>query len=174
MNTVKSDSGAQIRDCVKVLASTGAAPESLWPYDVTKFTKKPPASFYKVATKHQALRYERVDQTPDAMEQVLAKGYPIIMGFTVYESFESAKVAKTGMVPMPAKGERSMGGHAILVVGYDRKRRLFIVRNSWGSGWGDKGYFYVGYDYFCNPSLADDLWVIYTVEDEDAGKPGSV
>lgn len=163
--TVKEDAGAQIRDCVKVLAKTGVAPESLWAYDVAKFAKKPPVKYYKVATQNQALRYERVDQTPEAMEQVLAKGYPVIMGFAVYTSFESPQVAKTGMVPLPAKGEKDLGGHAILVVGYDHAKRLFIVRNSWGADWGDKGYFYVSYDYFCNPSLADDLWVIYTVED---------
>ena len=163
--TVKTDSGAQIRDCVKVLAKTGVGPESLWPYDITKFTKKPPTQYYKVATLNQALRYERVDQTAAAMEQVLAKGYPVLFGFAVYESFESAAVAKTGMVPLPKKGEKDLGGHAVLCVGYNRPKKLFIVRNSWGPNWGDKGYFYMPYDYLLNPSLADDLWVIYTVED---------
>lgn len=164
---VKEDAGAQIRDCVKVLATTGVAPESLWPYDISKFAKKPPVKYFKTATKNQALRYARVEQTQDALEQVLAQGYPIIFGFAVFESFESPQVAKTGMMPVPKKGEKDLGGHAVLCVGYDRKRKLFIVRNSWGPDWGKGGYFFMPYEVLLNPNMADDLWVVYSVEDGD-------
>ena len=164
--TLAEDAGAQIRDAVKVLAKIGVAPETLWPYDPTKFAQTPPASFYKVAAANEALQYARVDQTAEGIEQCLAKGFPVIFGFTVYSSFESETVAKTGMLPMPGKHETNEGGHAVLCVGYDRKRRLFIIRNSWGAEWGDKGYFYMPYDYLLNPHLASDFWAVYTVEED--------
>ena len=166
-NTVNEDAGAQIRDGIKVLAKYGVAPEELWPYNVAKFTKKPPASVYKVASYHQALTYARVDQTEAAMEQCLAQGFPIVFGFAVYSSFETQAVAKTGLMPIPAKQEKDLGGHAVLIVGYNRVKRHFIVRNSWGPDWGDKGYFYMPYAYALDANLCDDFWAIYTVEDED-------
>ena len=166
-HTINEDAGAQIRDGIKVLAKFGVAPEALWPYDVAKFTKKPPESVYKMASFHQALTYARVDQTAEAMEQCLAQGFPIVFGFAVFSSFESKEVAKTGMMPMPTKHEKDLGGHAVIIVGYDRAKKHFIVRNSWGPGWGDKGYFYMPYEYALSASLCDDFWAIYLVEDED-------
>lgn len=165
--TVNSDAGAQIRDGIKVLAKYGVAPETLWPYDVKKFKTAPPASVMKVAQAHQALTYSRVDQSELALEQVLAQGYPVCFGFAVFSSFETNAVAKTGIVPMPTKADKDLGGHAVLIVGYNRPKRQFIVRNSWGPGWGDKGYFYMPYDYVLNAQLSDDFWTIYTVENED-------
>ena len=120
-----------------------------------------------MASFHQALTYARVDQTAEAMEQVLAQGFDIIFGFAVYASFESQAVAKSGIMPMPEKKEKDLGGHAVLIVGYDRTKKMFIVRNSWGAEWGDKGYFYMPYEYALDPNLCDDFWAIYTVEDED-------
>jgi C1A family cysteine protease len=170
-NTINEDAGAMIRDGVKVLTKYGVAPEALWPYNISKFTKKPPASVYKVASYHQVLSYARVDQTANAMEQVLAKGYPIIFGFAVFESFETPDVARTGMMVMPKKKDKDLGGHAVLIVGYDREKQHFIVRNSWSEKWGDKGHFYMPYEYALDPNLADDFWVIYNVEDEDGKTP---
>ena len=97
------------------------------------------------------------------MQGCLASGYPFVFGFTVYASFESAAVAKTGKMPMPKSGEQVVGGHAVLAVGYNNDQRVFIIRNSWGDGWGDKGYFYMPYAYLLDDNLADDLWTIRLV-----------
>jgi C1A family cysteine protease len=97
------------------------------------------------------------------MQTTLANGRPIVIGFSVYDSFESQEVAQTGMVPMPGSNESMLGGHAVLLVGYDDPRQLWIVRNSWGESWGDKGYFYMPYQYLTDPGLADDFWVLNTV-----------
>lgn len=156
--TVNQDAGAEIRDGIKVLAKKGAAPETLWPYNTAKFAKKPTAAYYAEAVKHTALRYERVTQTLSHMLAALADTGSFIFGFSVYESFESDTVTRTGVVPMPRTQERLLGGHAVMAVGYDQAKRWFIVRNSWGTRWGDKGYFYMPFDYLLNDDLSADFW----------------
>jgi C1A family cysteine protease len=100
------------------------------------------------------------------MKSCLAYGLPFVFGFTVFESFYTREVAKTGMMKWPEQEEKRLGGHAVLAVGYDDSLDggRFIVRNSWGEAWGDQGYFYMPYDYLLNRGLSNDFWVIQTVE----------
>ncbi len=161
--TVSSDSGAQIRDGIKSVAKIGAPPESDWPYDISKFTEQPPASAYADAKLDRAIRYQRVVQTLQQMQGCLASGYSFVFGFTVYESFESETVATTGIMPMPAPHERKLGGHAVMAVGYDNASRMMIVRNSWGAGWGQNGYFMMPYEFIISRSMASDFWTIQSV-----------
>jgi C1A family cysteine protease len=157
--TVKSDAGAMIRDGIKTLKNQGVCSEMHWPYVISKFAVKPGAACYKEALKRQITSYHRI-LTLDDMRTCLAEGFPFVFGFTVYESFESQEVARTGIVQMPQPGERSLGGHAVLAVGYNDEQRQFIVRNSWGADWGQKGYFTLPYEYLASRNLADDLWTI--------------
>jgi C1A family cysteine protease len=161
--TVDSDSGAQIRDGVKSVASKGDCPEKLWPYDINKFTEKPPQSCFKEGVKHKAVQYQRVIRDLNQMKGCMASGYPFVFGFSVYQSFESQQVAKSGHASMPAPGEKAVGGHAVVAVGYDDSQNWFIVRNSWGTEWGMKGYFTLPYAYLLNESLSDDFWTIRVV-----------
>jgi C1A family cysteine protease len=154
------DSGAQIRDGAKVLAKTGCCPEWMWPYDESRVAVKPGPECYAEALKHRAISYWQVPQTQHDFESCLAQKFPIVFGFTVYESFESEAVAHTGIVPMPGRHESQVGGHCVVIVGYDRPRRMFLCRNSWGTAWGVKGYFWMPYDYVLNPSLASDFWTL--------------
>lgn len=158
-NTVDSDSGAMLRDGIKTLAKQGVCTEKKWPYLISRFRKKPPPSCYKEAEDHQITSYQRI-LTLDEMLACLAEGFPFVFGFTVYESFESPHVRKTGHVDLPKSGERVLGGHAVLAVGYRMNERRFVVRNSWGSSWGQKGYFTMPFDYLAERSLSDDFWVI--------------
>lgn len=162
-HTVNSDSGAMIRDGIKSVSKQGDAPETEWPYDITKFTVKPPANVYRDAKKHTAVQYQSVAQDLTQMRGCLASGYPFVFGFTVYQSFESQEVAKTGVVPMPSPNEQTVGGHAVLAVGYDDSQQRFIVRNSWGADWGMKGYFTIPYAYLAQANLSDDFWTIRLV-----------
>ncbi|HYB40436.1 MAG TPA: C1 family peptidase, partial [Candidatus Methylomirabilis sp.] len=162
--TVQSDSGAQIRDGIKSVAKQGGCPEKLWPYDIAKFTDKPSAACYTEAAKHRVVSYQRVAQNANQMKGCLASGFPFVFGFTVYESFESDAVAKTGQVPMPAHGEQVLGGHAVMAVGYDDHAQRFTVRNSWGTGWGHKGYFTIPYAYLLDRGLSSDFWTLRLVQ----------
>jgi C1A family cysteine protease len=167
------DSGAAIRDGVKSVHQLGVCSESDWPYDDTPATtdggpfppgardaEKPSPQCYADALKNTATSYKRVTRNLEHMRACLASGYPFVFGFTVYERFESQEVATTGVVPMPSRTEHTLGGHAVLAVGYDDAQQRFIVRNSWGIGWGQKGYFTIPYDYLTNRGLASDFWTI--------------
>ena len=163
--TVNEDSGAQIRDGIKVVNSQGVCPEDQWPYIESQFTTKPLVECYTIAKEHPSVLYHSVNQDIHSLEQVLASGFPIVFGFTVFEEFESDEVAKTGILPMLTDvRQECLGGHAVIAVGYDRKKRLVKVRNSWGPEWGQGGYFWMSYDYISNPNLASDFWVIQSVK----------
>lgn len=157
IDTVDYDSGAMLRDGIKTLKKEGACHEEIWPYLVDKFDKKPTTKCYEEGKRHLIESYHRIEALSE-MLACLAEGFPFVFGFTVYESFESEKVTRTGIVNMPKKGERALGGHAVLAVGYDQSAGRFLVRNSWGVGWGLKGYFTLPYEYL--DTMADDFWTI--------------
>jgi C1A family cysteine protease len=162
--TVNTDAGAMLRDGIKTVAKQGACPEPMWPYLIARFKTKPSAACYAEGAKHTAVSYQRLVQSLSQMQGCLASGYPFVFGFTVYESFETNTVARTGHVPMPASGEHVLGGHAVCAVGYDIKRRWFICRNSWGTSWGMRGYFTIPLAYLTDADLSADFWTIRLVE----------
>ncbi|HEU5356349.1 MAG TPA: C1 family peptidase [Actinocrinis sp.] len=173
---VEYDSGAQIRDGIKSIASLGVCPETEWPYDDTppatdggawppqaRAGQRPSQNCYEDALKTRALSYRRVLRTIEQLKGCLAEGFPFVFGFTVYESFESQTVAQSGDAPMPSAGEQALGGHAVLAVGYDDDTKRFLVRNSWGPEWGKGGYFTLPYAYLTEPGLASDFWTVRLV-----------
>ena len=165
-NTVNSDSGAEIRDGIKSINKVGIVNEVLWPYIISKFTEKPPTELYTKALEHRAVKYQRVIQDLNNLRKTISSGFPIVFGFSVYESFESEEVAKTGIMTMPKPDEKLLGGHAVMAVGYDDTTEVFVIRNSWGNEWGDKGYFYMPYKFIINSGLASDFWVVEKVRDD--------
>jgi len=170
-HSVNSDAGAQIRDGIKVVAKLGAPPEADWPYDINKFTEKPPTAAFTDASKNRVTSYHRVSRVLNQFKGCLASGYPFVLGFTVYDGFESTQVANSGHLSMPQPGEKVVGGHAVTAVGYDDKNQWFIIRNSWGPHWGWKGDFTMPYQYLMEPNLSDDFWTIRLVDAGGGGKP---
>lgn len=163
--SIDSDSGAEIRDGMKSVGHYGVAPESMWPYVIDKFADNPPSTCYQAATTHLVQRYYSVAQDLNQMKSCLAAGYPFVFGFTVYTSFEAESVANSGIVPMPSTKESVLGGHAVLAVGFNDSTQRFYVQNSWGTAWGQHGFFEIPYAYLLNPNLASDFWTIRLVED---------
>ena len=156
---VSQDNGAMLRDGIKALASKGVCSEKQWPYVISKFARKPCVCCYIKALSHKITSYYRLNTLND-MTSCIDSGFPFVFGFTVYDSFESDEVAKTGIVKMPTATESVLGGHAVMACGYDKGKKLFLVRNSWGSDWGQHGYFQMPFDYMTNRDLSDDFWTI--------------
>lgn len=159
--TVKFDSGASLRDGIKTVSKQGVCSEVTWPYNINRFKCKPSRKSYQEAKNNIVHEYQRIhDGDLIGMKTALAKGLPFVFGFSVYESFESQAVSKSGIVPMPQSNEKLMGGHAVMACGYDDSKQMFLVRNSWGQNWGLNGYCWMPYTYLSNVNLANDFWVI--------------
>ena|ERR1700753_1347945 len=154
------DAGAVIRDVLKGLNTYGFVAETDWPFDQSKVETAPPVSAYEAAIKNSVKFYASVDNSNlSALKLALVHGFPIIFGMQVYPEFESQEVAQTGYVHFPSGEERPIGGHAVLMCGYDDKSQVFLVRNSWGKDWGIKGYFTMPYEYVMT-ALCSDFWII--------------
>ena len=150
--TIDQDAGASIADGISSGQTIGYANECLWPYVESNFTVEPPQEAYHDAMNHRIASTQGI-ATVDDMINCLATGFPFVVGISVYDSFESETVAQTGVVPMPdTSTENLLGGHCIGVFGFDKLKQVFICRNSWGPNWGDKGYFYLPYQYLAQLS----------------------
>lgn len=153
------DSGATIRDSVKALAKYGTLPENYWPFS-ERIPEKPTDTDYQIAIRDVVTSYSAVPQSVQSIKTAIFQKHPVIFGFSVYESFESAGTAQSGVQSMPLPNERRVGGHAVLAVGYDDTKQAFFIRNSWGEEWGQGGYFWMPYIYISDPNLASDFWII--------------
>lgn len=163
-DSINWDDGDTLTDAVKMVRNYGICQESLWPYDLRRWKVQPPPPCYTDAQQVKVTSYYNLDILDD-MKTSLANYHPFVFGFSVYESFESDAVANTGIVPIPAKTETLLGGHAVMAVGYDDIAQRFLIKNSWGKKWGLpspllRGYFTIPYTYLMNRNLSDDFWVI--------------
>jgi len=160
---VNVDTGATLDDGIVTLTKEGVCSETIWPYIVKKFTTQPAKTSYINALKHKIIKYEYVQNTLFSIKQTLVSGVPILCGIAVYNSFEANIVTRTGVVPMPKLKDKLLGGHAVMIVGYNDSKQWWIMRNCWGPKWGDKGYFYLPYAYLLNPNLCTELCNIRSV-----------
>jgi C1A family cysteine protease len=155
------DTGVCIRDVCKAVAKYHACDERIWPYKIKQFSQSPPLEAYKNANLHKSFKYNYVPQELTVLKRALADHLPIIFGIQVYESLETEEVMGNGIIPMPnMEIEQCLGGHAIILVGYNDTTRRFKIMNSWGPYVGQRGYFEIDYDYVLSPELSADFWVM--------------
>ena len=166
--TVNYDSGAYVRDAIRATYNYGAPLETLWPYNINAFRTRPSATAITDAAKRKVTRYMSV-ANHTACLNALANGYPVLIGFTVYDSFESGSwyyQSGSGIMPYPnTTTESILGGHCVLLVGYDLTHNYYIVRNSWGTGWAKQGYFYMPFQVIQNQNMSSDFWAIQIAND---------
>jgi len=157
---VNVDNGSSLLTGLLATKLNAWVPEPVWTYEpANHLFAKPPDDLYALAKNYKVSGYAELE-TPDAIKASIAAGSPVIIGMEVFESMESTAMAKSGVLPMPAPNERSEGGHAVLIVGYDDNSGMFKVRNSWGTAWGQDGYFLMPYDYANNPDYVWEYWTI--------------
>ena len=160
-NNIYVDSGCSIRDAVKAFARDGVCAEQSWPYKIDMFMEQPNPFCYQEAKGNVISKYERlVHQDIHQFRACLKEECPFVFGFVVYESFYSSANMHYGKMPMPTTNDEIKGRHAVMAVGYDDTAKHFIILNSWGIKFGDKGYFYMPYDFIVDPHKAFDFWKI--------------
>jgi C1A family cysteine protease len=158
---VLSDNGTSLRLGLQMLAQYGTCPEAMWPYTGINLTKKPTPECYSAALAHKVIRYYRLSNVDmSQMLDTLKQGYPFVCGITLYSGWNQVSVTGALNLPDLAHGETRLGGHGVMVVGNIAPIERCIVRNSYGSAWGNQGYFTIPYSYLTNPGLCGDLWTI--------------
>ncbi len=180
-NTVDTDAGASLSDGISVLHTQGVCNETVWPYDVSKFSDKPTTEAFDDAKNCEEANYNSTSATQDlnpadtasveldlnVIKTILSANCPIVCGIQVYSELESQDVADSGILPMPSDSSNSLGGHAIAFAGYDDSKNSFLMRNSWGTSWGTsgasgvRGYFWLPYDYMMQ--YGSDLWKVGSI-----------
>lgn len=155
---VDEDSGCYIRDAMRVAYNIGAPRETGWSYREDMFAVQPPGWSYRSAPYHKITSYKSVAVDNDEIRLALATGSPVVFGISVFDSFYRGE--NNGIVPMPSYSDEYLGGHAMLIVGYNDSVRRYTVLNSWGPTWGDSGFCYIPYDYIGNRQLGADYWVL--------------
>ena len=154
------DTGTYVRTALKSAGSYGLTNEAFWKYNINNFDILPPSKSFRPVYNLKNYTYTSVPQDLESFKNCLTQGNPIIFGALLYSSFEN--VGDNGIIPIPnTKKEILLGGHCMLIVGFDDDKKYFKIQNSWGSNWGDNGYGYFPYEYMLNKDLTGDIWTVH-------------
>jgi len=160
---VPDDNGSSLDDGLLSLETKGVCSEGLWPYIVDKFKEIPPPTCDVDAKSHRVIQAKQLNQTLEDLQTCLRHSVPFVFGIACYNGLETLSAENHWILPIPSPEEKSIGGHAIICVGFDDTTKLFKIRNSWGFSFGDKGHFYIPYEYMLNPNLSYSFRVLSSV-----------
>lgn len=160
INETHKDEGAYIEDGIKVLKTYGICNEKYWEYKIENVFKEPDKEAYENARNNFIIEAFTIENKIEIIKYWLIRNEPISLGIAIYSNFMTLEASKTGIIGIPNETDKYMGGHAVIICGYNEKEKRFILRNSWGDYWGDKGYFYLPYDYIVKYKLCGELWII--------------
>ncbi len=157
------DCGSYIHHAMASVLAHGACEEAVWPFDLGQVVMQPPQQAYQNAQLHEAVQYARCPLGQSAIQAVGA-GLPVVFGTYIPSAFYD-EAGRTGLMPLPTgQKDPNAGGHAMLIVGYDMPSKTWLVRNSWGAGWGDQGYFRVPFATLDAYSSPEHFWAIGEIE----------
>lgn len=153
------DSGCNISSVMFATKQYGICTEPIWPYEFSQAHVKPSNEAYQLAIKPSPkLQYYTVPK--NMLKQNLAQGYPVMFGFGITKEFK--ELGSDGVMKMPTGDPDSNidGGHAVLMVGYDERKKWFIIQNSWGENWGKRGYCYIPERFIMSDDYTWDCWTV--------------
>ncbi len=162
------DNGCEIRDAFNCIAAYGVPHEPIWPFEDYYIKRTPTRVVFRDAVDHKALTRQPVPQKLDHLLHCLAHRLPIVFGTNVFPSWDDP--GETGRIPLPAPGEKSTGGHAIMITGWHAATKSFQFVNSWGAEWGERGFGYLPADYVLNPDLSSDFWSAFLMSKTEEEK----
>lgn len=145
------DTGSSFQDVIRSIGEQGICTEPLHPFSLP-LSREPSPEAYQDAKKRRITKALNVNVREEDIKSAIQEGYPVAVSLKIFDSFNSTR----GFVERPTADETAAadyGYHAMVVVGYTDDTRHFVVRNSWGERFGDKGYCYIPYSYICDPDL---------------------
>lgn len=155
-DTTDEDYGVMyIKSALQGVSMYGVCTEKIWPYNINDYDKQPSPESYANACSRKIISYSYVETTKDILEN-LSIHKPVVIGMVVYESFMGI-TKENSTVPMPTSDDKDAGGHAVVIVGYSLSEKKFLIKNSFGTVWGDSGYAYLPFEYV--EKYAFDRWV---------------
>jgi hypothetical protein len=152
------DNGARIIDCIKILKNKGATPEMTHPYHEKFIYDKPNEISYKLAKYCKLLGFKQLKSSE--INKNLLLNNLVICGIKVYDNFNNKNSIKTGKILNPTSNNELIGGHSIIIVGFNDITKEYTFLNSWGKAWGDDGFGYIQYDYIHNSELTDEFFIL--------------
>ena len=165
-NATETDSGADLQFAIVSLIKFGCCEEQYWPFYEHLINIQPHEQAYENGQKYRLNEFRRLSNNIYELRECLAQGYPFVMAIKIYSSFASNH---HGFIPMPKSHEKSSQyRHAIVCVGYIHSAKVFIIRNSHGIQWGDRGYGYLPYEYVTDKVLTKDLWTLTSIKNMES------
>lgn len=173
------DTGSSFQDVIKSMGTEGICTEQLHPY-TKNLSAEPSDEAYLDGKSRRIIKALNVAIEENAIKSAIQDGYPVAISLKVYDSFSTttfsgkgSNVTSSGFVTYPTEAEidsEEFGYHAMVVVGFIDDTKHFVVRNSWGKEFGDKGYCYIPYSYVCDHELNRFACIVTEVNATSAGE----